>query len=220
MLVLTTIDACFAQETPAVPDSISLFEAIKEVEKSKSHLDFFYRDKWIRNVKILRQKVNSELSDEAAIDLLLQDTRLNFYLNNDDVILLSNTTIVIPEIRNDEIKGESQPSEFLENFIFQANSDDSDEENKMHVIGDIKKYERGMTSSVSGQVTTENGPMEGIYIFSSNPFVSTITDEEGRFSITLPNGINELNFQSITTIDTRQVIHPKINSTCDEYQWS
>ncbi|MDW3194561.1 MAG: carboxypeptidase-like regulatory domain-containing protein [Cytophagales bacterium] len=215
LLILATVDACLAQETPAVTDSISLFEAIKEVEKSKSHLNFFYRDEWIRNVKIIRQKVNTQLNDEAAIDLLLQDTRLNFYLNNEDVILLSNTTIVVPEIQDNEVQRESQSSEILESFIFQVNTDDSDVENKMHVIGDIKKFERGKASSVRGQVTTENGPMEGIYIFSSKPFVSTITDEEGRFSITLPNGINELNFQSITTIDTRRKLNLFSNGSLD-----
>lgn len=204
LLILLSIDACFAQETPVVTDSVTLYEAIQEFEKSKSHLDFFYREEWIEHVKILKRQVDTALNDEEAISLLLRDTKLNYYLNKGDVILLSNTTIVVPEIQDGEVERESQTSEFLESFIFQANTNDSDVETKVHVIGDIKLYESGEKSTVTGQVTTENGPMEGIYVFSSKPFVSTITDEQGRFSITLPNGVNELNFQSITTIDAKR----------------
>lgn len=206
-LFFATIQTCLAQESPIASDSIPLYEAIQEFERSKHHLDFFYRKEWVDEVKIHKQHLNTALSDEEAISLLLKDTRLNYFLNNDDVILLSNTTILVPEIQNSEVREEKQSSEFLENFIFQTTTDDDDVENRMHVIGDIKRYERGMTSTVKGQVTTENGPVDGIYIFSSQPFVSTISDEEGRFSINLPSGINELNFQSITTIDTKRKIN-------------
>ncbi len=207
LLYFATINACLAQESPIVSDSIPLSQAIMEIERSKDHLDFFYRKEWLENVNILKERINPELSDKEAISLLLQDTRLNFYLNDGDVILLSNTTILVPEIQQAEVQEESQSSEFLENFIFQNNTDDDDVENRVHVIGNIKKYERGSKSTVQGQVTTENGPVEGVYLFSTEPFISTITDEEGRYSIQLPSGVNELHFQSITTIDTKRKIN-------------
>lgn len=206
-LLFSTINTCLAQESSVVSDSIPLYEAIKEVERSKNHLDFFYRKEWMKNVKILKQHINTELSDEEAVSLLLQDTRLNFYLNNGDVILLSNTTILIPGIQEKEDHDERQSIDFLENYALQSKTDDNDLENRVHVIGNIKKYERGNNSTVKGLVTTENGPTEGVYIFAVKPFVSTITDEEGRFSISLPTGVNELNFQSITTINAKRKIN-------------
>ncbi len=207
LLSLFTIHACLAQESSVVSDSIPLFEAIKEIERSKNHLDFFFRNEWVQDVKVPRQNVNTKLSDEDALSLLLQDTKLNFYLNDEDIILLLNTTILVPEIQRSDVKDEGPSTGFLENFVFQNKANENDVESKVHVIGNIKKYERGAKRTVKGQVITENGSIEGVYIFATEPFISTITDEDGRFSILLPTGVNELHFQSITTIDTKRRIN-------------
>ncbi|MEM7297122.1 MAG: TonB-dependent receptor, partial [Bacteroidota bacterium] len=94
-----------------------------------------------------------------------------------------------------------------EELLFQAEAVNGNQENKLHRIGNIKKFTKDGSSTIRGKVISKDGPVEDVYIFNVEPFVSTITDEQGEFNITLPNGINELNFQSITTIDTKRKIY-------------
>lgn len=205
-LILTSI-VCLAQEEQIANDSIQLEEAIAQFESKKQNLDFFYRSEWVADIKIHTDNLRPELATEEGITLLLKDTRLNYYLNQSHVILLFNTTIVTPEVREAKSVSGDEVFSNVEKVIFQNESANDDPENKLFVIGNIKKYKKGGSSTVNGRVILENEPIESVYVFNTSPFTSAITDENGRFSITLPNGINELNFQSLTTIGTRRKVN-------------
>lgn len=187
-------------------DSIPLSEGIDQFHKDKN-LKFFYRSEWIDNVKIHKEDIKTSLPLEDALNLMLESTRLNFFLKNGHVILLDNREILIPEIRQNQQDLDDRTSDYMADVVFQNNSSSPNPETELHVIGNIKKFEKGGKSTISGRVYSEDTPIEGVFISRIDPFVSAISDEQGRFSITLPNGINEINFQSITTIDTKRKVN-------------
>lgn len=196
----------FGQKLLVNTDSVSFEEAITQLETAKN-LTFFYHPKWVSDIKIDASKIQTSLSNEDAIELLLEDTKLNYFIDGRQVILLFNTTVIVPQIvtsKQDEVDSEV---DYLENALFQDDSKKKNPEDKLYAIGDIKKYSRRGESTVRGRVTSENEPVEGVYIFNVDPFTSAITSEDGSYSIKLPNGINELNFQSVTTIDTKRRIN-------------
>ena len=197
-----------AQEVAVSTDSISLSAAFDRFKLKDESLKFFYRPEWINGVMIHKRNVQTTLPLDSAINLLLTDTRLNFFLNNNHVVLLYNTQIVIPPIlENDPKLDDGSGKENVQNLVFRQNTSSSNPEEQLYVIGNIKKFEKGGQSTIRGRVMTDSGPAEGVYIFNSSPFVSAISDEDGQFSLTLPNGINQIHFQSVSTIDTYRKIN-------------
>ena len=197
-----------AQEVAVSTDSISLSAAFDRFKLKDESLKFFYRPEWINGVMIHKRNVQTTMPLDSAINLLLTDTRLNFFLNNNHVVLLYNTQIVIPPIlENDPKLDDGSGKENVQNLVFRQNTSSSNPEEQLYVIGNIKKFEKGGQSTIRGRVMTDSGPAEGVYIFNSSPFVSAISDEDGQFSLTLPNGINQIHFQSVSTIDTYRKIN-------------
>ncbi|WP_370086864.1 TonB-dependent receptor [Ekhidna sp.] len=203
---ITVTLSCLGQNEQVTSDSTSLIDALDQFNTDNENINFFYKSEWVSNLQIHKDNVKTELPIDQFIELLLKDTPLTYHLKGNDVILLFNTKIITPIVQKGEI-GINTDVGYLENFVLQNNSVDENPENKMHLIGDIKKYKKGENSTVRGRVISEDGPIEGVYIFNVEPFVSTITDEQGQFNIVLPNGINELNFQSISTIDTKRKLN-------------
>ncbi|WP_425391475.1 TonB-dependent receptor plug domain-containing protein [Ekhidna sp.] len=204
ILLVVIIFVSYSQEMQPSNDSLSLADAISAFESSNDSLSFFYHKEWINGLKIHNEDLQTELPVEEAIPLLLKNTPLNYYLNRNHVILLLNTTIVVPQLSQRTSESSSVALDFMNEVVFQRESSNGGAENRLHIIGNIKNYEKGGNSTIRGKVFSENGPVDGVYVFNVEPFISTISDEQGKFSITLPNGINELNFQSVTTIDTKR----------------
>lgn len=205
--LLCAVVICFSQQVQTVSDSISLKEAIDQFNDSNSNTLIFYKSEWVEGFKIHQTAVVQNVPVEEYIQLLLRNTPLTYYIKGDHVIILNNTQIVVPVVQNDEVSSSEIVRNNVEELIFQDNANADNEENKLHRIGNIKEFVEGKSSTIRGIVTSKDGPVEDVYIFNLDPFVSTVTDELGNFSITLPNGIHELNFQSVTTIDTKRRIN-------------
>ncbi|MEQ6168754.1 TonB-dependent receptor [Ekhidna sp. MALMAid0563] len=197
--------SCPSQENIFDSDSISVKQAIDQYTAVNENINIFYKTEWISGLKVHKEVVKPNLQAEEFIELLLQNTPITYYLNENHLILLYNTKIVKPRLMKDSKV--SKEISFEEKLVFQNEVAKEDPENELHLIGNIKNYKKDGSSTIRGRVTTKDGPVEDVFIFSVEPFVSTITNDQGQFSITLPNGINELKFQSVTTIDTKRKIN-------------
>lgn len=193
-------------QVAASTDSISLKEAILTIERAKD-VRFFYRSEWVDDQKILNASVQTSLPIEEILSSLLENTPLNYFLDGNQVILLYNTSIIIPQLTSIMEKDQNDVVNYLEEFILQNEPEEQNTENKIYTIGDIKKYKKGEESTINGVVTSENTPISDVFIFIQDPFISTVSDENGRYSIQIPTGLHELNFQSVTTIDTRRKVN-------------
>jgi hypothetical protein len=212
---MRTLLACFfltitlpslSQQTSMVNDSIPLIDAIAQFETINEDLHFFYRPEWVKDINIHKDNIRLEFPIEESIDALLKNTRLNFYLDGKRVILLNNTTIVVPHVQKVDDYQSDYP-DYTDQVSFQSQSATRNGQSQIHTIGNIKDFKRGNSSTIKGNIASKNGPVEGVYIANIEPFVNAISDENGKFSITLPNGMNELTFQSVTTVTTSKKIN-------------
>ena len=187
-------------------NSIPIVDAIAQFETINEDLHFIYRPEWIKNVNIHKNNIRHELPTEKSITTLLKNTRLNYYLDGNRVILLNNATIVVPHVQKVDTD-KSYYSDYTDQVSFQSQSATRNDQSQIYTIGNIKDFKRGKSSIIKGTVTSKNGPVEGVYIANVEPFVNTISDENGQFRITLPNGMNELTFQSVTTVTASRKIN-------------
>ena len=199
-------------QTPNQSDTLSLEQVLTQFEQERN-IEFYYRTEWIENQKVLSGDLDRSLPDEAFIDALLSKTSLTYYKAGRRIILLNNTSVVKPGIIDNKAPQRSERVSYVDENLFQDEPDNNSLESKQYLIGDIKQFRQGEEGTISGVVSTSAGPAEDVYIFSIDPFVSTVSDKDGRFSITLPKGANVLNFQSVTTIDTYRKISLYSNGT-------
>jgi len=64
--------------------------------------------------------------------------------------------------------------------------------------------------TISGIVADKNGPLEGAAVYFNNTMLGTTTDSEGKFSITVKEGVYDL---VVSYLGYKKIIYPLNNST-------
>lgn len=79
-------------------------------------------------------------------------------------------------------------------------------ENKVYDIGDKHKPSKEKTITLSGEVIDfkSGEPMMGVNIIHRNPWVATVTDINGKFTLALPAGHNILEINGLNIKDTQR----------------
>mgnify|MGYP000255833288 CR=1 FL=1 len=178
-------------------DSISIFELMDAVEKNTSCRIY-------TTIATPFKVKRSETSKPTAESLrqALAATRYKVTVYADQIFILPETflsTTLTPVLKGEQIKDSEQASSFIP--IVKSSS-----ENKVYEIGNRYKPSSEATVILNGKVTDfkTGQELEGINVVHREPWVATVTDRQGNFTIQLPVGYNTIEINGLNIKETRR----------------
>ena len=197
LICVTFQHKVFGQSNP----NLRVTDLIAELEKTHG-VQFFYQLDWLDSLSISGDLQGDSLEDK--LDHLFRGTSINYFQFDGNVILTNNVAIIDdPEITKSFQSKEKEVSiiekglVFSREYINQAES--TDLENYVFEIGNRNELVSGENSTIAGYVKNmEDGEgIEGALVYTQNPFIAASTDENGFYSLKLPNGKHTLFIQFV-----------------------
>jgi TonB dependent receptor/CarboxypepD_reg-like domain/TonB-dependent Receptor Plug Domain len=196
----------------------SLKDALENVEL-KSGFQFYFNPQWLANdgIRITKTFENKTI-DEILADLL-DATDLNYFIDNNKIILTKNTSIITDLDQNlfdlpVQNSDQNQQEDFTKKPIFLKQFDsikkNSNEKRiEQYTIGKESKTNTKKLYTLSGYVkNSKTGEgVANLFIKVKNSKRNTSTDNSGFYTIDLEPGISILEFESIIyTKTTKKVV--------------
>lgn len=178
-------------------DSISIFELMHAVEKNTSCRIFTTIAQPFKIKGIDSDKPTAEHLRQA-----LSATPYKVTVYGKQIFVLPDTylyTSVSPILRGEKIESGEQVSSFVP--VVKSTS-----ENRVYEIGNKFKSSSGETVTLTGKVTDfkTGQSLEGINVVHRDPWVATVTNRRGDFSIQLPVGYNSIEINGLNIRETRR----------------
>ncbi|MFY0625629.1 MAG: carboxypeptidase-like regulatory domain-containing protein [Reichenbachiella sp.] len=179
--------------------NIELNIALETLE-DLSNTQFYYQSSWVDSVFVSGDFNNTPLN--KVLTDLFEGTALSFFIEGFEVIITNNVIIDgSPKILtsfapNEEISNSELGLVFVREYQ-NTNIDKDDKENFVQDIGSRTKMVVGGKSTLVGYLKSseKNEPVVGGLVYVKDPFLATTTDENGFYSIALPNGRQTVFFQ-------------------------
>ncbi|MEQ8880378.1 MAG: carboxypeptidase-like regulatory domain-containing protein, partial [Cyclobacteriaceae bacterium] len=195
---------CFAVQYNAFGQSqsnVPVVEVVSGLEKTHK-VQFFYQNDWLDSLSFSGDLQGDFLEDKLAH--LFDGTSINYFLFEGSVILTKNVAIIDdPEITKSFLAKEKEVSIIEKGLVFSREyvnqAEASDLENYVFEIGNRNELVSGGKSTIAGYVKNmedEEG-IEGALVYTQNPFIAASTDENGFYSLKLPNGKHTLFIQFV-----------------------
>ncbi|MDH5476623.1 MAG: TonB-dependent receptor, partial [Cyclobacteriaceae bacterium] len=165
----------------------------------------YFHEHWLKNDNITAKRIHG-LESTNLLDRLFEGSTINYHLEGNHVILVNNTHIITLPSISTVVYNEGVVESAIDEvgFAREKKPVSNNPEEIVFTIGNIKKYQKGGTSTIAGylkEVGTDN-PVEDAFVYTQNPTIGTSSDASGFFAITLPNGKQTLFFQSVNLINT------------------
>lgn len=195
LFVVSPLLATAQQQQPA--DSISVFELMEAVERSTSCRIFTTIAEPFKVKSIGTANPTAEHLRQA-----LSPTSYKVTVYGKQIFVLPDTylyTSVSPTLRGEKMESGEQASSFIP--VVKSTS-----ENRVYEIGNKYKPSSDEMVTLKGKVTDfKTGQnLEGINVVHRDPWVATVTDRRGDFSIQLPVGYNSIEISGLNTKETRR----------------
>ncbi|CAM3556536.1 TonB-dependent receptor [Flavobacterium chungbukense] len=183
-----------------------MMTVIQTIEKSSSYR-FYFDSEWIKSNKNLYTASYNQASIEEILGKIFTNTNLNFYILKKKVILTSNSSIhdklpanYFPETNDpaNQISRRAQNPVFYQQYD-SLNSVSTKKNNSIVFIGKESDISDKKTSNLSGYIrnAATNKPEANVNIKIRNKNISTVTDNEGHYSIQMPLGVNVIEIKSL-----------------------
>ena len=196
-LLLIFTSSLMGQENQGITVSFErtpLKEALLEVE-NLSHKKFFFEDSWLKGYFVTQIFKNESLS--KLLHALFVNTNINFVLKDETVILLNNTYVYteLPSnyfnLPEDSGKSETQNAPIFEEEYISQNTI---QQRKLITIGKQGPSAGSKSHTLSGTFkNSKTGePLQNLAIYTLDRTKYAVTDQEGKFNIRLPYGLNKL----------------------------
>ena len=162
-------------------DNSSLESAIEKIESSTS-LKFYYEEEWIEGVTVSGQ-YNGTIKD--ITQKLFSESKLQFVLLQDKVIITNNTPIIssfIPASAENDLQ-----------YLFSREYNGTSQSDT-RILGEKADMVIGGESTVAGFIRNMDTaePIVGAVVYTETPERNAVTNARGFYTIQLPNGSNEL----------------------------
>ena len=145
----------------------------------------------------------------TVLDELFQNNGLNYLLEGSSVIITYNSRVITELGITSAFRKSKKEEQVDKGLIFRREYLNLDKEvedltSKVFEIGKWSPGDADTKSSIAGYVNelTSGDPVEGALVFIQNPFVGVTTGEDGFFSLTIPRGKHQINFQSLNMKNT------------------
>ncbi len=180
---------------------VSVIEVVSELEKTHK-VQFFYQNDWLDSLSFSGDLLGDSLEDKLA--QLFDGTSINYFQFDGSVILTKNVAIIDdPEITKSFLAKEKEVSIIEKGLVFSREyinqAEASDLENYVFEIGNRNELVSGGNSTIAGYVKNmEDGEgIDGALVYTQNPFIAASTDENGFYSLKIPNGKHTLFIQFV-----------------------
>ena len=197
-------------------------EVFKQIENISDY-QFYYIKSWIDSTLISGNY--SKVSIKIILDDIFKNTVINYYISNDNKIILSQNSIIYDSFPTDFfVLDKSIPNQEQNNqpILVEKNTGNVKTEIETIRIGIQNRNSLEDKFVMSGFVFNKvtNNPVENLVILNKQYNINAISDKNGYYNIALPPGINYIEFKSIEIKDvTKRIIlygDGKINFSLDE----
>lgn len=183
-------------------------EVILQIE-SASNYRFFFKEKWLGTETISRSY--SDKSIEFILTDIFKETVLNFYIQDNQIILTQNILIRdrIPEPSDAVSKDTDDDVKSTPVFVDETEKERAVEtDDELIKIGKEETIEKKKTYTISGFVRElgTNRPMANVAVSAQDTGIGTTTDVNGFYSIQLEAGSYVLITNSLNAKDSRKRI--------------
>ena len=198
ILLLLLVVSCtlWSQEKISISyENLTKKEVILTIEE-KTNYTFYFLDSWLDNSK-MNGNFNQVFIDKIVKNLL-QNTSLNYYLQDEKVIITKGNLI-----RKSLYEEKTNPTDLTKSFNPIYITENS---NNTISIGKESANAQQTTYKVNGTVKNkETGkPIEGLVLLERSKNISVSTNNDGTFSIELPFGQNTIETQLMGYENTTQ----------------
>ncbi len=162
-------------------DVITLKEAIEIIEK-KEKVKFFYKNDWIKDIAIPRSDANLSLDNFLAIKLKEKGLGNLLFYESKYVFLFKGTPPVSTLLQSDDTTSLAIPAT-------QTNYGD------LYAITGVVKD------------ATSDEAIVGATVYAQEQDKSTVTNQDGFFSLKLPYGVHRIRVTAVGKLATTQVIN-------------
>lgn len=182
-------------------------QILKKIEADLS-LHFFYTTSWVDSLTF--SGVFNETPINEALEIIFKETSIQYYQEKSDFYLTNKIRIIespeiVSYIQASSASNNQKPADSVETkkgLLFtreykNTEVDENDLENYVFEVGDRTSFRSGESSTVAGfikNVETDEG-LENALIYTPDGKKSTLSSSDGFYSISLPNGQNELYVQ-------------------------
>lgn len=169
----------------------SLLEALKEIENNTSYKIFYLKEWFLDSKKITAVFSNAELED--VLDELLKETKLNYYVLDERIILTQNNRIHASIYEKDNNVEKIRETTTLDAAPVIVDKQSIKNSRRVVKIGKEKrvgKKKYRLYGYVYNSYT--KSPISDIVILNRKKNIYTVTDKNGFYSIELPYGKNTL----------------------------
>ena len=171
---------------------ISFIDFVTRVE-SMLPVKFFYRDDWVKDLKLGDYQGCTTLS--CVMDSLLKGTSLHYYIDDSGNIVITNNYEV--KISN---TGVDKSDKFLPPSDISGSSENQQISGNVSVeIGNPAEKNKTGNVVISGYIKNKSTkePVAGVTVYIQKLSIGTISNEYGFYSLTAPRGVHILHFSFV-----------------------
>lgn len=205
ILILLSSQYILSQEIVAIKaDSILLEELFTHIEKNTTYKIYAVIEEPLT--------ISVNVNNESPIDLLrtvLKETPYNISIYKNNIYIHRGepikTSLTASLLEKDILNNDTTSNESL--FSYRINKiEKSTSRNLLYVIGDPHTKEIPPYVTLTGKITDfkTDDPLQGINIIHNDPWIASVTDAKGNFTIKLPSGRIRLNINGLNIADTRR----------------
>ena len=181
------------------------FESVLNTLESDVGIKFYYNPTWMDSLVFTGSFDQTPI--EEVLEKLIEGTDLHVHFQNTRVIF-TNKSPIITDLGITQFFDVNNTSGITEKGLvftreYLGSTDTNNPEGKVYEIGKISQLKKGESVTIAGYVKdVETGePVEGALVYIQEPLIGTPTDNEGFYSLTIPNGkqrilINSLNMKN------------------------
>lgn len=167
---------------------------------------FFYEKDWFGPAVFSGEYAQVKIT--KLLQSLLKETKLNFYITGDRIILTLGRIIydTLPPGFLEPLEGGAVTATTpIGNPVFYDHQEERDEAIPSVIIGREDNQGVQNTFLIAGHVLSEDGsPITGLNILEPTKNIGTVTDLNGYYEIRLPKGINFIETQAIGMAKTKR----------------
>ena len=184
-------------------------QVFKQIEE-KTDYRLYYINDWIDPTPISGNYNNVALN--IILDDIFKNTVINYYISNDNKIILSQNSIIYDALAFDFFKISNLAIDIDQNakpILYADDTSDKKSGNKTIRIGKESKFSFQSKFTMSGYIINKvtKEPIQNLVLINQNRNINALTDKNGYYSIELPPGVNYIDFKSIEIKDiTKKII--------------
>lgn len=179
----------------------NLTEALLYIEKATDY-QFFYLDKWLESKHVTGVYTNAPLDD--VLTDIFKNAVINFYITPDKKIILTQNTVVYSTLPIDFFETPEEETSVLEDEEIKTApilyiSEQTINSKKVIHVGKEDSTNRKNRFTLNGVIrnaqTREVIPNLALVVKNQN--IGVVTDINGYYSIELPAGLNQIEFNAL-----------------------